>query len=983
MNTFQLKALFTATVLLLLGCEIVLALDPDRAISQYSYEVWQTSNGLPHNTVRDIKQTRDGYLWLATPLGLVRFDGVSFVMFNKANTKEMMGNRVASLTETRDGSLWICQLGGLTRLKEGKFTAYTMKDGLPINDITKVSEDVEGNLWIGTAGGGLSKYKDGRFTNYTTKDGLTDNYVSLIVFDRQGRLFVGTQNGGLSLFKDDRFVSVKTQKEFTNRLAFCEDRNGNLWLGAGKVLSRLKDGHVDSDSGEVTLPATINTLYEDHHGNLWIGTSGGGVYRYHGNQLSSSSHPHLFPHIEISAISEDREGNLWLGIEGGGLVKLQDGKFVVYSTLEGLNYKVARGVIEDHQGNIWIGTKQGLNLFRDGKFKTYRATNKARTLGVTALNVDYEGTLLVGMEGGWIYQFKDEKLAPVARVNNRGDVNSLYRDRHGTLWLGTRSGLQSFSDGKIFHYVTDSELRDPTIKVIHEDRLGGLWLATKTGLKQIKDGKVVKSYTTKDGLAHDTIISIYEDVWGSLWLGTRGGLSRFKGDKFSTYTSKNGLVSDDIFQVLEDDQNNLWMSSDARVFRVNKQDLEKFDKGEIKTIPTVAYGTADGMRSSESSGPFVPAGWRSRDGRMWFATKDGVAVIDPNNIKLNSLPPAVYLEKVIVDRKTMDGNHSISLLPERGDLEFHYTGLSFQAPEKARFKYKLEGFDKDWIDAGARRVAYYTNLPPGDYKFRVIASNNDGLWNEEGASLTLYLKPHFYQTYWFYAFCAAFALLIIWRLYHYRVGQMRRQYAAVLAERNRIARELHDTLEQSLAGIALQVDAATTTLSESPEAAKQHLALTSSLLRYSQKEARRSVWDLRSQALEQGDLATALYAVIAHQLTNGAVIQMHIEGTPRRLSGVIENNILRIGQEAITNAVKHSHARHVDVKLKFDAGLVRLCVEDDGAGFDANKAFSAEHGHFGLLGMSERAEQLGANFSLRSRPGKGTEVVVSVPDVWM
>jgi signal transduction histidine kinase len=480
-------------------------------------------------------------------------------------------------------------------------------------------------------------------------------------------------------------------------------------------------------------------------------------------------------------------------------------------------------------------------------------------------------------------------------------------------------------------------------------------------------------------VSSDIVLSLYEDREGDLWIGTTGGLSRYRDGQFASYTTADGLFDDVIFQILEDDAGNLWMGCNKGVFRVSKSELDDFAEGRRKSIASISYGTADGMSSRECNGGIQPAGWKSRDGRLWFPTIKGAVVIDPNKLRINQQPPPVVVEQVIVDGQAVSPTADLRLEAGARRLEFHYTGLSFLSPEKVRFKYKLEGYDNEWIDAGTRREAVYNNLAPGSYTFRVMACNNDGVWNETPASFGFYLKPRFYQTYWFYLACAVALSLIVWMLYRLRIRQMRARFLAVLAERNRIAREIHDTLAQGFVGIGLQLEAVKASLVDPPETARQHLDMAGSLVAHSLAEARQTVWNLRSQSLEDGPLSKAL-STLMKQLTEGASIDSRIivSGAERRLSHRIENNILRIGQEAIINAVKHARAQKIEIELHFDARSLALRVCDDGRGFDIEKAPSANEGHFGLTGMRERAGQIGGRLQINSSSGSGTEITLTV-----
>jgi signal transduction histidine kinase len=420
------------------------------------------------------------------------------------------------------------------------------------------------------------------------------------------------------------------------------------------------------------------------------------------------------------------------------------------------------------------------------------------------------------------------------------------------------------------------------------------------------------------------------------------------------------------------------MSCNKGIFRVGKTELEEFAGGRARSFSPVVYGTADGMLTRECSSGGHPSGWRGADGRLWFSTIKGVAVIDPSGVRSNAQPPPAVIEQVRVDGELVSASHKASLAPGKARFDFQYAGLSFVAPEKVRYKYRLVGFDKDWVEGGARRVAYYTNLGPGDYRFEVMARNNDGVWSRVPAAFEFTLRPHFYRTLWFYALCALGLALLAAQVYLLRVRQMKARFAAVLAERNRIAREIHDNLAQEILGASVQLELVARLMPHSTDAARTHLDRARSLVRSSIAEARRYVWDLRSQSLDDRDLPSAL-AEMTRRLTAESRVQTQFEvsGTFRALPPQVENNLLRIGQEAVNNAVRHAGADVITVSLSFDAENVRLSVRDDGCGFDSGN--DGSDGHFGIVGMRERAAEMGGSVSVNSRPGEGTEVSVGVP----
>ena len=974
--------MLASLLLLCFGVGPAPALDSSRTLSEFNDQVWLTESGLPQNTVHSLTQGKDGYVWIATEEGLARFDGVRFTVFDKQNTPALKSSGIRVLLADRRGALWIGTAEGLVRLLDAKFTSFTTGDGLPSNVIDALCEDHDGSLLVVTAAGivrfsdrgftpfaiqgevpqngikalfadregalwigssaGLTCFKNGAVSKYTVQDGLADNSVVAIEQDRDGRMWVGTTNG-LNQLEGNRFLTYTTHDGLSNNrvISLAADREGSVWIGTADGLNRFADNHfasfhlADGLANEIIL-----SIFEDREGSLWVGTESGGLSLLKDKKFTTYTIKEGLGSDLVKSIYEDRTGSIWIGTNGGGLSRLKDGKFTTYTTADGLSSNVVLALFGDADGNVWIGTPDGLNRFRDGKFKTFTSAD--------GLANDF--------------------------------VRSIYADHGGNLWIGTRGGLTRLRGDRFDIYTTVDGLPNDFVGTIYEDSQGNIWIGTLGGLSKFRDGKFT-TYTTSDGLSSDVVISLHEDADGALWIGTSGGgLDRLRQGKFTAYTTRNGLPDDVVYGILEDRGNSLWLSSNRGIFRLDKKELNDFANGTIRSVTPVLYGPADGMITRECSGGGHPAGWRSADGKLWFSTIKGVAMIDPEKIKLNDQPPPVAIEEIRIDDESITPSQTIELGPGKSRLDFYYTALSFVAPEKVRFKYKLEGFDKDWVDGGTRRVAYYTNLRPGRYKFRVIAANNDGLWSPAGAAFDLYLKPHFYQTFWFYALCVLVLAGIVWQLYRFRLRRIESQFAAVLQERNRIAREIHDNLAQEMLGISVQLEVVARMMPASAESARSHLDRVRMLVRHGIAEARRYVWDLRSQALDKNDLPSAL-SDTARRLTTETEVQAKVEvsGTFRPLSPLIEGNLLRIGQEAINNAVRHAQARNILINLKFDARRVQLSVQDDGRGFNYERSMNGDGKHFGLIGMQERAERIRGTLKIDSRADAGTKVLVDVP----
>ena len=805
----RLPALAMASAVALLLPVPAHGLDPAKAITQYAHQVWKTDNGLPQNSIQSILQTRDGYIWLGTERGLVRFDGVQFTVFDKGNSPGMRNSNAQALFEDHAGVLWVGTWGGLHRFENGVFTAYTTAEGLSNNRVLSICEDREGAIWIGTGGGGIDRLKDGRITAYTTKDGLSNDHIWQVVDGRDRSLWIGTDGGGLNRFRDGKFTTY-TRKDGVPAdviQSLVVDSRGDLWIGTdGGGLGRFRDGKFATFTSKDGLASdTVESMLEDRDGNLWLGSRSGGLTRLTDGVFTRFTPAEGLSDDTVLSLCEDREGSLWMGTVTGGLNRLKDGKFMAYTTKEGLSNDRVRTIYEDHEGAIWLGTRgSGVTRLSSGTFTNFSTKNGLSGDFVRTVAEDGGNRLWIGTWGDGLTEMADGRFRAFHGKDGLPSeiIRSMYRDRAGTLWIGTDAGgLVAEKQGSFTVYGTRDGLSGSTVLAILEDRDGNLWVGTEGGgLDRFSHGKFT-AFTTRDGLSDDTVLSLYEDADGCLWIGTDGGgLNRFKDGKFTHFTRREGLFDDVQYAILEDGRGNLWMSCSRGIFRVRRQDLEDLADKPGGPVHSVSFGRADGMRSAECSGFTQPAAWKAHDGRLWFPTIEGAVVIDPDRIKTNMISPPVVIEQALVDRNLLPRSSAAPVMaPGRGDLEFHYTGLSFIDPDRVSFRYKLEGFDREWNEAGSRRVAYYTNIPPGHYSFRVQACNNDGLWNEEGALVRFSLRPHFQQTRWFWGLCALGLVLMgfgIARLRAARVRARQRELEELVAERTLQLEQANEKLLQ-------------------------------------------------------------------------------------------------------------------------------------------------------------------------------------------
>jgi diguanylate cyclase (GGDEF)-like protein len=752
------KLLQAGLVVVVLWPSDARALDPGRAITQYRRDHWHTKDGLPQSSVEAIAQSRDGYLWFGTQEGVARFDGVRFVVFDKSNTPALRANRILSLLADRRGGVWMgTDGGGMTRYDRGTFTTFRAKEGLPGDTVGCLAQDQEGNVWIGTDRG-LARFGAGGLKTYTTADGLPAGPVGALLARRAGGVWVGTDTGLVSVEAGRPLSRVPGTRGRVS--ALWEDADGTLWLGGNGALTAVRPESSRTYSPADGLPAhSVQALRRDRDGSLWIGTDGGGLARFRDGRFSIVSTKDGLPTDMVLQVFEDLEGSLWIGMHDGGLDRLRDAKFVTFTTREGLAGDDVWPVFQDREGSLWFGTSNaGLSRLKGGVFTTFTTRDGLPSNAVQALAQDGSGTLWVGTRGGGLSRIDGGKVSAVApRGGLPGTaIGALCADRDGSLWIGTRGFGVVRLRGGAFSEVPGLEMvKDVAIHSIHQDRRGDVWIATNgRGLLHIHEG-VVAALTTRDGLASDIVNAVREGSDGSLWIATfGGGLGRLRGGRITSYTVAQGLYDDAVFQVLEDGGRNLWMSCNKGISRVSIAEMDALDRGAVASLHPVAYGTADGMKNRECNGANQPAGIRAADGRLWFPTIEGVVVVDPEHLPTNRVAPPVVLESLLVDGAPLAARDRLELPPGKESLEFQYTALSFAVPERVRFRYKLEGLDRDWVEAGARRVAYYTRIPPGSYRFVARAANDDGVWNEAGAALSFRLRPRFYQTPWFYAVMA-------------------------------------------------------------------------------------------------------------------------------------------------------------------------------------------------------------------------------------
>lgn len=763
--------IFIALFIVLWSRGAVLGLDPERAVTEYLIDAWNTDSGLPTNSIVTLLQTSDGYLWIGTEEGLIRFDGDIFTIFDENNTPEFTNNYINCLFEDSNKNLWIgIRHGGLVKYKNRKFKCYTKDDGFLKDGVNGIAEGPGGIIWIGTQG--LYKFQDNKFTIFTKKDGLPDESIGPLYKDSKGNLWIGTVNG-LCRFANNNFTNydIKKDTEENRILSIFEDKNGTIWIGAQKGLFQIQGKAIIPTTFNTSFPGTrVDSISRDNDNNIWIGTEVKGIFRY---KLANETFENLskengLTDDTIRVITGDKEGSVWIGTVYGGLNRLRDSKFKVFGAREGLADDIAFTVIEDSNHYVWIGTNKGLtrvesNLKKPVNFDT---GNGLSNDVIDTIYEDHKGSIWVGTDNGLNkLQNSPAKIEKKSQYPFEGYVLTVMEDTLGNLWIGTNRGLFKKEKNSASWQKINLDIGDKNgeyfkhVNIIYEDSKKNLWFsASSRGLVKLS-GNTFTVYNKKDGLSCVSLQQIYEDNDNVFWFGTLKGLFRFKDAKFTHFTIKDGLFNNNIYKILEDNKGNLWISCNRGIFSVSKKDLNDYADKKIASFYCKSYGKDDGMRSFECNGGMQMSGCKTSDGRLWFPTTKGIVIIDPEKLALNELPPPVINEQVLLDGIPMVLSEEIKVNPGVKRIDFRYTALSLRLSKRVKFKYRLEGYSNEWLDAGNQRTATYTNLDAGDYKFQVIACNDDGLWNEKGTTVNFSVIPSFTDT-WLFRILALIAFAV-------------------------------------------------------------------------------------------------------------------------------------------------------------------------------------------------------------------------------
>jgi signal transduction histidine kinase/ligand-binding sensor domain-containing protein len=964
---------------------------------QYKIDVWTTAEGLPQNSVNAILQTRDGYMWLGTYGGLVRFDGINFTAIS--GTEGLQSNRILALCESRDGGFWIgTEGGGLSKYSHGSLIHYGKEEGLTDDVVYTVCEDRDTTLWIGTRTG-VQCLQRGRILPHPFGGRILDAGVRSIRFTKNGVLWINSDKEVYRSTHGSLDVVLKTDPKTQRVPAFLfEDSDSSVWLRSGRGLLHMVHGRIETISQADGLSSYYVTAFMcDSDGTYWAGTLDAGVTFGHvkpKKDFTNLQFPDGKRKSKIQTSFLDQEGNRWIGTDGDGLVRIKDRMITVVGAKEGLSHQIIEAVFEDSKKTLWAGTNDGgLYYSTDGTWRPCSWKGGPLLQSIWSIAEDSKGAIWAGSYGGGLFQYVNGKFKNFTTAQGlvQNVVLALTCDRDGALWIGTENGGINIYRNGTFHSLTAKDgLSNLCVQTFLQDKSGAMWIGTRGGgLNRYSHGTITV-FTTHDGLSHNAVRSIYEDADSVLWIGTYGGgLSRFQKGKFTNYTMHEGLFDNTVSAILEDDQNNLWMSCNRGIFRVNRKQLNEFADAKITRIQCIAYGTAHGLISDETNGGFQPAAWRTKDGRLLFPTIKGLAIIPLVKVRMKTNIPPVHIERIVVNQVEFPLVARMVIPYDHRQMEIHYSALNFSDPQHTMFRYWLEGAQKDWNDAKKRRVAYFSNLPSGEYTFHVTAANNDGVWNTEGASVVIVIRPPYWETWYFRTTILGFILVFGVAIFYQRARRRQRYLyeqqkfthqllESMEAERKRIASELHDSLGQELLIIKnralLALDATRT-----KKYIKEQLDEISSTASQAIQEARSISYNLHPYQIDRLGLKKAIESIIARASQTATItFTSDVDPIDTLFPKEMGIHVYRIVQECVNNILKHSKATTGKVFIKRTSDRLIIDIEDNGIGFDTSEENKQARNGFGLHGIAERARLLGGSVHMESGPGKGTRILLTI-----
>ena len=977
---------------LLLACgSPAFALNPALDVNQYAHTAWTVRDGFFNSNINAIAQTTDGYVWVGTEAGLLRFDGTRAVPFQPGRGQRLPGSAVIELLATGDGGLWIGTSNGLASWKDGRLVSYPEFSG---DDVATLFEDTKGTVWVGTVAIPAARLctirevvvcvgRDGRF-----------GIGVFAVAEDGGTMWVGSSAG---LWRWTPGTPTRYPLPAPNVSDLLKQKDGPLLIAMTGGVKQFSEEHLSSyPLSGMNQPFDATDVLFDRDGGLWIATGRRGLIHVHQGRVDAFTKAEGLSSDSVIAVHQDREGNIWVGTSEG-LDRFRELPVTLVSSQQGLATDSAVSVLAARDGSVWLGSADGLTRWSNGRTTIYRTPDGLPDNHVGTIFQERSGRILVSTLNG-MAAFDGARFVRFMRSVPTRIVYNIVENREGDLWIGDQEqGLTHVIDDQVVTRIPWTALghEDHATAAVGDRTRGGLWLGFYNGgVAFVKDGSVQTSYATADGLGAGRVAQLRFDDDGGLWAATAAGLSRIKDNRVVTLTTGNGLPCDGVHLTITDQDRSLWLMMPCGLVRIASTELASWLTDSRRSVTYSLFDASDGVRTQSAPLGFTPAAATMANGRLWFATANGAAVVDPRRLPINNLPPPVHIEQLTADRKNYaaqtDAKGRLRLPPRVHDLQIDYTALSLVAPEKVRFRYILEGVDRDWRDVGTRRQAFYTDLPPRQYRFRVAAANNSGVWNETGAAIDFSIAPAYYQSTWFIALSAGMIAELVWGAHRIRLRIVETHQREVRAlnerlmkaqeqERIRIAGELHDGVMQQMLAATMMLGTAKRRITGNPDAAATIDKVQDKLIQAG-TEIRQLSHDLHPPLLHEVGLPKAVQAHCEQFSTaSGIPITCDADESARDLSRGAGLALFRIVQEALGNAAKHAKPKHIRVGLRRVTDVVSLTVSDDGIGFEPAWLATAGSGGLGLVMMRERATQLNGKFEFESAPGRGTTITVKVP----
>lgn len=937
--------------------------------SGYSQHVWHAEDGLPEETVQALAQTPNGFLWIGTSGGLLRFDGSQFTIFDRDNTSAFQDNSVFSLFVSRDGTLWIgTEGGGLIHYSGGKFVLYAKSSGLSNGYVRALREDGTGDLWIGTDDG-LFRLHRGAIARFDAKNGVPPISVHAIYQDREQRLWFGGYHFFVKHEKKTQEVSLPGGLT-DNVKSILQTSDGTMWVGTvsglWKAMPQKGAPHFQRVPG---ARSTVRTLLENDDGSLLAGTIGEGLLQYRDGRLSAFHTGGILPSNTVLSTFTSAEGSLWIGTQTG-LLRLNRTNV---TTLALPDYADADfgTIYRDRDDSLWVGSSHLFHVV-GGRVQEPHWPAALNGIRIRTVFRDSHGQFWIGTEGRGAYRIRNGVAEPVPGM--QAYIRAFAEDHAGGIWIGTDGGYSLWTPQHTTYFEPHESVRAITV-----DRDGYVWVGKDRGVTVLRPPDFAPTAPIAR-LAGEKVWAIHQDRSGAMWFGTRGaGLFRRAGGTLTSYTTAQGLASNSVYQILEDNFGTLWMSGPNGVESVKLAELNRVTLDPSYRPAVRLYGTSDGLTTTQMYGGVQPAGCITAAGEVWFPSTAGPVRIGLDSYGTDLLPRAIIYGAAADGRDVRLGGSTLNIGPGEGKLDVQYGAVQLRSPERVGFRYLLEGIDHNWTETRTKRASY-TNIPPGTYTFHLEAFDVDQPRKVSHADLQFHWRPHLYQTRSFFLMLLVPMCLLTWVLYRLRIQQVRARFDAVLEERNRLAREMHDTLIQGCTSTSALLEAIASMRPEQAQTKDELLNHARLQVRALADESRRAVWNLRQHAADGPDLHQLLKQM-AQQASEGSHVAVEIanSGVAAPIDPLTEHDLVMIAREAVHNAIKHAQPTEVRVQLRSEPHSLDLDVIDNGCGFNMEDARSDDPEHFGLVGMRERTARLGGRFEVNSRPGSGTTVKVHIP----